>query len=32
VINGDQIRGEVTIAQATANWTAKRVVTSARKR
>ncbi|MBI3919298.1 MAG: class I SAM-dependent methyltransferase [Betaproteobacteria bacterium] len=32
VINGDQIGGEVTIAQATANWTAKRVVTSARKR
>jgi len=32
VINGNQIGGEVTIAQATASWTAKRVVTAAQTR
>jgi len=32
VISGNQIGGEVTIAQATASWTAKRVVTAAQTR
>lgn len=32
VVNGNQIRGEVTIAHVVANWTAKRVVTSAQTR
>jgi hypothetical protein len=32
VVNGNQIRGEVTIAQVTANWTAKRVMTAAQTR
>lgn len=32
VVNGNQIRGEVTVAQVTVNWTAKRAVTSAQTR
>ena len=32
VVDGDQIRGEVTMAQVTAHWTAKRVVTAAQTR
>jgi hypothetical protein len=32
VVNGNQIRGEVTSARATARWTAKRLVTAAQAR
>jgi precorrin-6B methylase 2 len=32
VVNGDEVRGEVTIANGNARWSAKRVVTSAQTR